>query len=297
MSDPDRRDRPDPTVPTQLLALFRRRDFRPRKQLGQSFLVDGNIARKIARLAELDGARPVVEIGAGAGAVTQFLVEQSPRVVAIEIDPTLVAILRETLSDSAEIVQADVLTLAWPGVLGADSPPWRVVANLPYSITGPAILHLLDAAQLFDRLVIMVQSEVADRLLAPAGSRRRGFLTVLAEASCDISAAGSVPPTCFYPRPRVASTILVLQTRRPSLVPEALRETFARVLRAAFAVRRKMLANALSHDPGLELSKEEAAALSSQCGVDPQRRAESLSAQDVLRLAQALARRDGKGIM
>jgi 16S rRNA (adenine1518-N6/adenine1519-N6)-dimethyltransferase len=260
-------------------------------------LVDGNIARKIVRLADLNGEFPVVEIGAGAGAVTQFLVDESPRVVAIELDPTLVAILRETLRDSAEIVQANVLTLAWPKILGAAEPPWRVVANLPYSITGPAIMRLLDAAHLFDRLIIMVQKEVADRLLAPAGSRRRGLLTVLAEASCDISSAGSVTPTCFYPRPRVASTILVLETRRPTLVPAALRQTFARIVKTAFAVRRKTLSNALSHAQCLHLPKEEAAAVLSQCGIDPQRRAESLSADDFLRLAEALTRRPAKGAM
>jgi len=295
VSDPDRSERPDPTVPTQLRALFRRYEFRPKKRLGQSFLIDGNIARKIARLAELNHELSVVEIGAGAGAVTQFLAEKAGRVVAVEIDPKLVAILRETVGASVQIVEADVLTLDWRQLLGRTRRPWHVVANLPYSITGPALFRLLEAAQAFHRLVLMLQEEVAERLLAPPGSHARGLLTVLTEACCDIRSAGSVPATCFYPRPRVRSRLLVLEVRRPPLVPEALRDTFVSVVKAAFGARRKTLANALSHDQRLTLPKEETAAVLSQCGIDPKQRAESLSAGEFLRLTQALARSSGKG--
>jgi 16S rRNA (adenine1518-N6/adenine1519-N6)-dimethyltransferase len=276
--------------------LFRRHDFRPRKRLGQSFLIDGNIARKIVRLAELDGARSVVEIGAGAGAVTQFLAREAARVVAVEIDTKLVAMLRETVGDEAEIVEADMLRLDWDHVLGIGQRPWRVVANLPYSITGPALLRLLQAAEVFDRLVIMIQKEVADRLLAPPGDHARGLLTVLTEAYCDISAGGSVTPSCFYPRPRVMSKILVLKVRRPPLVPEMLRDSFMSVVKAAFSARRKTVTNALSHDKWVQLPKEETVAVLSQCGIAPKQRAEDLSAEDFLRLTRALARPSGKGV-
>ncbi len=280
---------PDPLVPAQLRLLFRKHEFRPRRRLGQTFLVDRNIAHKIVRAAGLTGEEQVVEVGAGAGAVTGVLTRSAGRAVAVEVDPALVAMLRETVGCAAEIVHADLLTLEWADILGEErSGRWRVVANLPYAITGPAILKLLEGADWFADMVIMVQEEVAERLLAEPGSHARGLLTVLVEAAAEVSSLGRVSRTCFFPRPRVDSTILRLNVRRPGLVPAQLADSFGAVVRAAFSSRRKTLANALSQGFGSKLPKEEAALLLSDCGIDPSRRAETVSAREFLQLAKAL---------
>jgi 16S rRNA (adenine1518-N6/adenine1519-N6)-dimethyltransferase len=281
--------RPNPASRTQLRALFRGRGFRPRKQLGQTFLVDNNIAQKIVRAAALTGAEPVLEVGPGAGAVTRLLAEQSRRVVAIEIDPILVSLLDETVGADVETIHADFLKVDLAQILSSeDRGSWRCVANLPYAITGPAILRLLECAAWFDRMVIMVQQEVADRLLAAPGSRTRGLLTVLAEASCVVSTAGTVSHRCFFPQPKVDSTILVFTPRRPPLVPAGAQRHFEQIVKAAFSARRKTLLNALSQPLGLRLSKEETARLLSQSAIEPTRRAESLSAEDFLVITNRL---------
>jgi len=286
----------DPAAPGRLRALFRRHGFRPRRRLGQTFLVDGNIVRNLVRAAELTGQECVVEVGAGAGAVTRALTQQARRVIAIELDAALVSMLAEIVGDTAEIVHGDLLALRWDDVLGAeDRGRCRVVANLPYAITGPALLHLLDGLDWFSLLVIMVQREVADRLVALPGNRARGLLTVLVEAACETRIVARVARTCFYPRPQVDSTILALKPRRPGPVPPELDPTFRRLVKAAFGTRRKMLSNALSHSPALAISKEEAVALLSQCDIDPGRRAEDLSAEEFVGLAEAFAAMPRKG--
>ena len=280
----------DPAARTRLRILFQRHGFRPRRRLGQTFLVDANIVQKAIRALDLTGEECVVDVGAGAGAVTRALAERARRVIAIEVDAALVTILGETVGDAAEIVRGDALALEWDDLLrGETRGRCRLIANLPYAITGPAIIHLLDGIEWFDRLVIMVQEEVAERLLAPAGRRARGLLTVLVEAACDIRMVGRVARTCFLPRPQVDSTILALEPRRPGLVAPGLEQTFRRIVKAAFGTRRKTLSNALSQSPALGLAKEEAVALLSQCDIDPSRRAEALSAEEFVRLAKAFA--------
>ena len=280
----------DPAARTRLRILFQRHGFRPRRRLGQTFLVDANIVQKAVRALNLTGEECVVDVGAGAGAVTRALAERARRVIAIEVDAALVTILGETVGDAAEILHGDALALEWDDLLrGETRGRCRLIGNLPYAITGPAIIHLLDGIEWFDRLVIMVQEEVAERLLAPAGRRARGLLTVLVEAACDIRMVGRVARTCFLPRPQVDSTILALEPRRPGLVAPGLEQTFRRIVKAAFGTRRKTLSNALSQSPALGLAKEEAVALLSQCDIDPSRRAEALSAEEFVRLAKAFA--------
>jgi 16S rRNA (adenine1518-N6/adenine1519-N6)-dimethyltransferase len=191
-------------------------------------------------------------------------------------------------------VRGDVLGVTWEALLGgAERGAWICVANLPYAITGPAIIRLLDAHEWFAQLVVMVQQEVAERLLAPAGDRTRGIPTVLAEATCDLRVVGQVPRTCFWPRPRVDSTVLALAVRRPQPVPERMRPTFLRVVKAAFGTRRKTLTNALAHSPDLSLSKEEARAVLSDAGIDGGLRAEGLDVDAFRRLTEAVAGREG----
>jgi len=287
--------RPDPTSPSHLRALFRRYGFRPRRRLGQTFLVDGNIARKIVHAAQLTGMEPVLEIGPGAGAVTGLLAEQARRVVAIELDTVMVAVLGETVGPDVEVMHADFLGVELDDLLASEAKgSWRCVANLPYAITGPAIIRLLEAAAWFDRIVVMVQQEVARRLLAPPGDRTRGLLTVLAEASCKVASVGHVSRRCFFPQPKVDSTILAFQVRRPPLVPPGLVPAFERIVKAAFSTRRKTLANALSGPTGLGLEKQDATGLLSQSGIEPGRRAESLSAEEFAAVTNRFVDMTGK---
>ena len=279
---------PDPTSRAALRQLFLRHGFRPRRSLGQTFLVDRNIVAKIVEAAQLTGREPVLEVGPGAGAVTRALVMAAARVVAIEIDPVLVAVLQETVGEAAEVIQGDVLAADWDRLLGGSEEGWVAAANLPYAITGPALLHLLSAQDRLRRLVVMVQAEVAQRLLAPPGSRTRGLLTVMAEAACEVKLAWRVARTCFWPAPRVDSTVLALQVRQPPTVPPELRERFFRVARAGFGVRRKTIQNALAYTPELGLTKQQAAVILDACEIPPARRAEELGVADFLRLAQAL---------
>ena len=281
---------PDPILPTHLRALFRHHGFRPRRRLGQTFLVDRNIVQKIVEAAQLAGQPPVLEVGAGAGAVTAALAAATRRVLAIEVDPTLVSILHETVGDGATVICGDVLTVDWRQVLGSQfKGQWRVVANLPYAITGPALLRLAETREWAERMVIMVQAEVAERLAAPPGTRTRGMLSVILQTLFEVQTVTSVSRTCFWPRPQVDSTILTLNIRRPALLSASLEPAFQRVVRAAFGVRRKTLSNALAHASETGLSKTEAQRLLSQCGIDQARRAETLSEAEFLRLAGALA--------
>jgi len=284
---------PDPLSPAQLRELFHRHQFRPRRSLGQTFLIDGNIARKIVAAAEFTGREPALEIGAGAGAVTGPLADAASRVVAIEIDPTLIAILRQTVGRRAHILQADVLNVDWADLLGSqDKGRWRVVANLPYAITGPALLRLTELWEWVDRLVIMVQDEVAQRLAASPGTRARGGISVRLQLLFDVARVARVARTCFWPRPRVDSAILLLKPRRPRPLPPELDSTLRRVVRAAFAARRKTLGNALAASPDLAISKHDAISLLSHCGIDHTRRAEELDETDFLRLTAAVAARE-----
>jgi 16S rRNA (adenine1518-N6/adenine1519-N6)-dimethyltransferase len=284
----------------QLRALLDRHGFRPRRSLGQTFLVDGNIARKIVCLARISAADSVLEVGAGVGALTHALAEAAGRVVAVEVHPALVAMLRETLGAAAhpphrvEIVEADVLQLPWPEVLGEERRgQWKAVANLPYSITGPAILRLLEAKEWLERLVIMVQREVAERLAAQAGERARGQLSVLVQAFCHVRVAAQVSRNCFWPRPKVDSTVLVLEVRRPALVRTEVEPVFRQLVQGAFSARRKMLANALG--PVLRAEsrsvppRQVARLLLARSGIAPDLRAEDVSEEAFVRLAEAAA--------
>lgn len=280
---------PNPTSPKQLSELFRAHAFRPSKSLGQSFLIDGNIAGKIVRAAALDASSAVLEIGPGAGAVTRVLAAQARRVVAVEIDSTLVRILTHTVGDRVEVIQGDILRVEVDALLATEPlGSWTLVANLPYSITGPALMRALELARWFRRMIVMVQKEVAGRLLAPPGGRERGLLTVLLEAYCEVAPVGLVSRHCFLPPPKVDSTILACSVRRPALVPVADQAALRTVVKAAFSTRRKTILNALSGASGLGLKREGVARLLDEVGIAPGLRAESIPTAQYLALAAAL---------
>ncbi len=257
-----------------------------RKHLGQNFLIDPNIVRKIVAAASLRADETVVEIGPGRGALTRLLCEQAARVVAVEIDPQLCAYLRGELADCATLTleEADALTWSFEQV----PPGTVVVANLPYYVSTPLLFRLLEARTRLSRAVIMLQAEVAQRIVAPPGSKDYGVLSVMTQIAADVSVLFRVSPNCFRPRPDVASSVLSL-TMRPSLaggLSEERLPQFARIVRGAFAHRRKTVVNSL-RDEGYEAAVTNAAL--DAMAVPLTVRAESLSVEQFVDLAVRLA--------
>ena len=255
----------------------------PRRSLGQHFLIDKNIVHKIVRLAELQPGETVLEIGPGRGILTEALLDSSGLVVAVELDAALCAHLRATLGrrSNFRLVEGDALTFDYAQV----PSPFLVVANLPYYVSTPLLFRLLEDRRRIDRLVLMLQEEVVARLAAAPGGRDYGALSIAAQFYCEVRQAFRVPPTCFRPKPQVGSAVVVLTPLPKPRVSVADEAFFFRVVRAGFAHRRKALPNSL-RDEGFE-GAPTAAALE-QAGIDPRRRAETLSIEEFAALADGL---------
>jgi 16S rRNA (adenine1518-N6/adenine1519-N6)-dimethyltransferase len=262
---------------------------RPTKRLGQNFVVDANTVRRIARAADLDAGDVVVEVGPGLGSLTLALLPLVARVVAVEIDPVLATALPHTvrahapeLAGRLEVVAADALRIATvPG-----PAPTALVANLPYNVAVPVLLHLLEVMPSIRHGLVMVQAEVADRLVAPPGSRTYGVPSVKAAWWAQMRRAGTVPRSVFWPVPNVDSA-LVAFTRRDPPRTTATREHVFAVVDWAFAQRRKSLRAALAGRAG---SAQAAEGALQAAGIDPTARGEALDVEDFARLA---ARLDG----
>jgi len=258
----------------------------PRKALGQHFLIDPNIVRKILEAADVQREETVLEIGPGLGVLTRPLCEAAKRVIAVEIDDRLVTHLHETLRDcpNLDLRHADALDLH-----GDDLPEGTVVvANLPYYISSPLLFMLLEQHRRWDRMIVMLQREVACRLVAAPGSRDYGILSVLARYRAESSLAFHVSSNCFRPRPDVGSTAVKVVSRKRPAAAVADEGILVRVVRAAFAHRRKTLLNSL-RDEGF--TREIVAGLQ-EAGIDPSRRAETLALEDFARLANVLKQHD-----
>jgi 16S rRNA (adenine1518-N6/adenine1519-N6)-dimethyltransferase len=274
--------------PADVRALASRLGIRPTKQRGQNFVIDANTVRRIVRAADLRADDVVVEVGPGLGSLTLALLGEVGRVVAIEVDPVLAAALPETLAtyapevaDRCEVLSADALRLeSIPG-----PAPTALVANLPYNVSVPVLLHLLALLPSLERGLVMVQSEVADRLAAAPGSKVYGVPSVKAAWYADVRRAGAVGRNVFWPAPNVESG-LVAWTRREPPATSATREEVFAVVDAAFAQRRKVLRGALRDLAG---SGEAAEAALTKAGVDPTARGESLTIEEFARIAESLA--------
>ncbi|TAK68444.1 MAG: 16S rRNA (adenine(1518)-N(6)/adenine(1519)-N(6))-dimethyltransferase RsmA [Actinomycetota bacterium] len=259
---------------------------RPTKTLGQNFVVDGNTVRRIVRAAGIGADDVVVEVGPGLGSLTLGLLPAARRVVAVEIDPVLGEALAGTVAERIpsyaerlEVIVADALRLR-----GLPVEPTAVVANLPYNVAVPVLLHLLATFPTLRRGLVMVQAEVADRLAAPPGSRVYGVPSVKARWYGEVTRAGAVGRTVFWPQPRVDSG-LVRWERRPPPASRAGREAVFAVVDAAFAQRRKTLRAALA---GLAGGADRAERALRTAGVDPSSRGEQLSVTDFAAVADAL---------
>lgn len=260
------------------------------RALGQHFLRDRSVADRIVELVAPSARDLIVEIGPGRGALTETLVARGGRLLALEIDAALAEILRERFAASGgvEIRQADARQFDYAGLRAlAPDPAGRVlvVGNLPYSVGKPILAALVEASSAIDEMALMLQSEVAERVAAEPGGKTYGALSVLTQVACAVRLAFTVPPGAFSPPPQVESAVLHLRSHRQPPVPVHDPARFAAVVRAAFSQRRKSLANALA--AGLGLSAERARHLSAAVGIDPGRRAETLSLAEFARLTAA----------
>jgi 16S rRNA (adenine1518-N6/adenine1519-N6)-dimethyltransferase len=259
------------------------------RALGQHFLRDRAVADRIVELVAPTSRDLVVEIGPGRGALTDLLAHRAGRLLALEIDQTLAAQLGERLAGAphVEVRQADAHRFDYRGLRALlPDPAGRLLAvgNLPYSVGKPILAALVEAAPPIDEMALMLQKEVAVRVAAAPGGKTYGALSVLTQARCAVRLAFSVPPGAFVPPPQVDSAVLHLAAHRVPPVAVADPVRFAAVVRAAFSQRRKSLANALA--AGLGLGVEGARRLVEAAGLDPGRRAETLSLSEFVRLAQ-----------
>lgn len=261
--------------------------LRPTKQRGQNFVVDANTVRRIVRTSGVGPDDVVVEVGPGLGSLTLELLGVAGHVVAVEIDPVLAGRLPITVAEHApdhadrlHLVQADAMRVEeLPG-----PAPTALVANLPYNVSVPVLLHLLERFDSIESVLVMVQAEVAHRLAAGPGSRTYGVPSVKASWYCEVALAGTIGRQVFWPAPNVDSALVSLR-RRPTPGDDTLRLATFRVVDAAFAQRRKTLRAALSGLVGSGAAAEQALR---SAGVDPQARGEQLDVADFARIATVL---------
>lgn len=273
-------------------ALLEANDLHPSRALGQNFVADGNTVRKIAHLAGVGPGSRVVEIGAGLGSLTRALAETGAEVTAVEIDRRIVPVLRSQVEPlGVRVVEGDALSLDWPALLDDPSPGpgatgastagsgWSLVANLPYNVSVPLVVRILEEAPQVASLLVMVQREVGERLVARAGDEAYGAVSVKVAYWAQASQVGRVPASVFIPRPKVESVLIRLE-RRPTPEGAAATVPYHRlfsVVRAGFAHRRKMLRRSLDGvvEPGAYAA----------AGVEPTARAEELGLDEWGRLA------------
>lgn len=264
--------------------ICKRFDIKMSKKLGQNFLIKRGIVDEIVKAADLQEGEPVLEIGPGIGTLTQGLAQSGANVTAIELDTRLLEVLDTTLAQysNVTIVHGDVLKLDVPSIM--NNEPFKVVANLPYYITTPIIMSLLESRLPIERLVVMVQKEVALRMVAKPGTKDYGALSVAVQYYTEPDIVLDVPPKSFLPAPAVTSSVIrcVLRDKPPvDVIDEKL---FFRVVKAGFAQRRKTFANTMKTTG---LSKDRIEELLAKANIDGQRRGETFTLQEFADVANA----------
>lgn len=270
--------------PLDVRHLLKKYAQKPKKSLGQNFLIDPAALEKIAGLADIPPQATVLEIGPGLGSLTRYLCQRAHQVKAVEIDGKFLPILEEVLAEfeNVEIIHADILKTD-PATLIAETG-YLVVANIPYYITSAVIRHLLEANNKPSRLVLTVQKEVAARICAQPDEMNLLALSVQVYGSPH--AMLRIPAGAFYPTPKVDSIVVRVDLYPQPLIPSEHLSTFFKLAKAGFGQKRKTLRNALA--TGLQITKKTAAALLEQAGIDPQRRAETLSISEWEKLVSKL---------
>jgi 16S rRNA (adenine1518-N6/adenine1519-N6)-dimethyltransferase len=269
-------------------SLLLRLGLKPKKALGQHFLLHPHQARRLVAALDLTGEDTVVEIGAGLGALTTFLAQSAQRVIALERDPALAEFLKEDLfaaTPNVDVLCQDVLEFDFRQASVEAGHPLAVVGNLPYQITSPLLFRLLEVLPAIARAVLMMQQEVGARLLAPPGTKDYGILSVLGQYYFHLTRLFSLSPGNFFPPPRVDSVVLRLQPTTPAL-PARDEGLLQQVVKTAFAHRRKTLNNTLvAHAAAFGLNRESMRDLLAALHIDPQRRGETLSVAEFVAIS------------
>lgn len=278
--------------PTELKALLNRHGFNFSKTLGQNFLIDKNVLNKIVSASELNENSCVLEIGPGAGTLTRRLAETGARCTAVEIDKALLPILGETLVgfDNFNLINSDILKVDLKKLIKDefDNKPFHVIANLPYYITTPIIMQILESRLPVVSMTLMVQKEVADRMCATCGSKEYGALSVAVQYYTIPTVICRTEPHCFIPQPKVASSVVHLKVSATPTVTVSDEKKFFAIVKSSFGQRRKTLLNALSKSPYFSANKDSVRSALVQMGVDENIRGEKLSISQFAKLSELL---------
>lgn len=282
------------TNPSELKNILGAYGFSFSKSLGQNFLIDENILDKIIEGSGINGDFGALEIGPGAGTLTRALAERSKKTVAVEIDKRLLPLLGYTLNDfkNASVINADVMELDLNALIKKEfgEMPVAVCANLPYYITTPIIMKVLEECQGVKSMTVMIQKEVAERMVAPSGGKDYGALSVAVQFYTKPHIVCHAEPHCFLPQPKVASTVISLEILDKPAVEVSNKKLFFAIVKSAFGQRRKTLLNALSKSPYLSVEKEKIAAAIENAALKADIRGEKLSLYDFAAITDYIER-------
>ena len=279
-------------IPQNTIGILQKYNFNFQKKFGQNFLIDTGVLERIVDAAEITGEDCVLEIGPGIGTMTQYLAERAGHVVAVEIDKALIPILEETLSayDNVTIINGDIMKIDLHKLVSdfKDKGSLKVVANLPYYITTPIIMMLLESGISLKNITIMVQKEVAERMRVGPGTKDYGALSLAVQFYAKPEIMANVPPNCFIPRPNVGSAVIRLTRYEEPPVKVKDADYMFRLIRASFNQRRKTLANGLSNAPGLSLNREKVTEALEKMSLSPTVRGETLTLEQFATLSDLL---------
>lgn len=282
-------------APSTIEAIKEKHRFQLSKSLGQNFITDKNVIERIVEGAGPTEGDLVIEIGPGIGVLTAEAAQQAAKVVAIEIDSKLIPILDETLAeyDNVEVINQDILKTDLNGIIdeqrakGSFSGDVKIIGNLPYYITTPIIMHILENSIRAESITVMMQKEVADRIKASPGNKTYGAISAAVQYYCEVEQVVSVPKEVFVPRPKVDSAVLKLTIRDKKPVDLIDEKAFFACIKSGFGQRRKTLLNSLTGTYGLP--KDEIRRILEEAGIDPVRRAETLDMNEFAAIANGVA--------
>ena len=269
--------------------------IRPLKRFGQSFLEDKNVIHKILKISEITGEDTVVEIGAGVGIMTELIAKRARNVIALEIDPRMIQILKERLANyhNVDVIQTDVLEYDFlSATSGLTAQKLTIIGNIPYNISSQILFRLLDYRNHISSMILMFQKELADRFTAFPGTKEYGIPTVLLSMYAECSREMLIPRSCFYPEPKIMSTVLRMVIREIPRVDLQDHDFFVKIVKIVFSKRRKTLLNNLRSLHLLGFSEEDVANALRNAGIDGTRRGETLTAVELGRLCNALYTRE-----
>jgi 16S rRNA (adenine1518-N6/adenine1519-N6)-dimethyltransferase len=283
------------STPARTKEIIKKYDFFFKKNFGQNFLIDTYVLDRIVESADITKEDCVLEVGPGIGSLTQVLAEAAGKVIAVEIDKKLIPILEDTLQayDNIEIINEDILKLDMDEVIAQKNSgkPIKVVANLPYYITTPIVMGLLEKKLPVESITIMIQKEVADRMQAKPSTKDYGTLSLAVQYYCTPKIVAVAPAHCFMPQPNVDSSVIQLKVLEQPSVSVSDEDLLFKLIKIGFSQRRKTLMNCLNNSPEIKLSKEDIVSAIVEAGFDERIRGEALSLSDFAKLTDILAQK------